>query len=95
MTPSESGSAECLHCGKRFWPRRRGHVFCSRACRHKGERPLRERMEIDPEQVKRLFDPDRDPEERIREDDWFAGPRTPNGEPSMPRRASALGAAGT
>ena len=52
-------------------------------------------MEIDPEQVKRLFDPDRDPEEWIREDNWFAGPRTPNGEPSMPWSASALGAAGT
>ena len=30
-------------------------------------------METDPEQVKRLFDPDRDPNERVREDDWFAG----------------------
>jgi hypothetical protein len=34
-------------------------------------------MEIDPEQVKRLFDPDRDPNERVREDDWFAGPSDP------------------
>jgi hypothetical protein len=34
-------------------------------------------MEIDPEQVKRLFDPSRDPEERVREDDWFAGPSDP------------------
>jgi hypothetical protein len=24
--------------------------------------------------VKRLFDPSRDPQERVREDDWFPGP---------------------
>jgi hypothetical protein len=39
-----------------------------------GQRPLEERGEIDTEAVKRLFDPSRDPEERVREDDWFAGP---------------------
>ncbi len=38
-----------------------------------GQRPLEERGEIDTEAVRRLFDPSRDPEERVREDDWFAG----------------------
>ena len=33
--------------------------------------------QVDYEQVKRLFDPDRDPEERVRGDDWFAGPSDP------------------
>ncbi len=66
-------SAECLYCGQLFRPRRRGHVFCSNFCRYRGERPLEERGEIDTEAVKRLFDPSRDPEERVREDDWFPG----------------------
>ena len=71
---SQTGGTECLHCGRIFQPRRRGHVFCSTFCRHRGQRPVAERGEIDTEAVKRLFDPSRDPEERVREDDWFAGP---------------------
>ena len=75
--PSPTEGAECLHCGRIFQPRRRGHVFCSTFCRHRGQRPPEERGEIDPEQVRRLFDPDRDPNERVRDDDWFAGPSDP------------------
>jgi hypothetical protein len=65
--------AECLHCGQFFQPRRQGHVFCSNVCRYRGERPLGERGEIDVEAVKRLFEPSRDPDERVLEDDWIAG----------------------
>ena len=73
---SEDGKAECLHCGGEFWPRRQGHVVCSSWCRHRGER--RERPgPIDREQVARLFDPSRDPEERVREDDWHPTPDSP------------------
>lgn len=71
--PSQPGGAECLHCGRIFQPRRRGHVFCSTFCRHRGQRPPQERGEIDTEAVRRLFDSSRDPKERVREDDWFAG----------------------
>jgi hypothetical protein len=72
--PSQPEGAECLHCGRIFQPRRRGHVFCSTFCRHRGQRPLEERGEIDTEAVRKLFDPSRDPSERVREDDWFPGP---------------------
>jgi hypothetical protein len=72
--PSQTGGAECLHCGRIFQPRRRGHVFCSTFCRHRGQRPPEERGEIDSEAVKRLFDPDPDANERIRDDDWFPSP---------------------
>jgi hypothetical protein len=70
---SADGRAECLHCGGEFWPRRRGHVFCSSRCRHRGERRER-RGPIEREQVARLFDPFRDPEERVRDDDWHPTP---------------------
>ena len=61
--------AECLHCGGKFSPRRRGHVFCSSWCRHRGAR--RERPgPIEREQVARLFDPSRDPKERVTDDEW-------------------------
>jgi hypothetical protein len=53
-----------------FRPRRRGHVFCSSFCRYRGERPLEDRGPTDPEQVRRLFDPDRDPDQRVDLDDW-------------------------
>ena len=68
--------AGCLHCGKTFRPRRRGHVFCSSFCRHRGERPAKERLAIDVDQVERLFDPSREPDERVREDDWHPSPGT-------------------
>ena len=32
---------------------------------------------MDTEAVRRLFHPSRDPEERVREDDWFPGPSDP------------------
>jgi hypothetical protein len=51
-------------------PRRRGHVFCSNYCRHRGEKRPEERIALDTDQVRRLFDPDRDPEARVRDDDW-------------------------
>jgi hypothetical protein len=62
----------CLHCGKLFKPRRGGHVFCSVRCRHLGERKPHEPLPADPEVIDRLFDPRRDPEEFVRDDDWFA-----------------------
>ena len=58
--------ADCIRCRRRFVQRRRGHVFCSRRCRDRGARTA-----IDVEAVERLFDPDRDPTEQVREDDWF------------------------
>ena len=55
---SADGKAECLHCGGAFWPRRRGHVFCSSWFRHRGER--RETPgPVVREQVARLFDESR------------------------------------
>jgi hypothetical protein len=70
-------TAECLSCGKVFRPRRRGHIFCSKFCRHRGEKPPEERIALDSEQVRRLFDPDRDPEARVRDDDWHPAPDSP------------------
>jgi hypothetical protein len=69
----EDGMAECLHCGSEFRPRRRGHVFCSSFCRHRGERWDRPGP-ADREQIARLFDPSRDPNERVRDDDWHPSP---------------------
>jgi hypothetical protein len=64
-------TAECLHCGREFEPRKYGHVFCSTFCRHHGERQPHEREPIDLEAIERLFDESRDPGEPCREDDWF------------------------
>jgi hypothetical protein len=64
--------ATCLHCGTEFRPRRGGHVFCSVWCRHQGERKPYDPPPVDPEVVDRLFDPGRDPQERVRDDDWFS-----------------------
>jgi hypothetical protein len=62
---------KCLHCGKLFRPRRRGHIFCSSRCKYSGELPPHKRPSPeDHEQVERLFDPARDPKERVRDDDW-------------------------
>jgi hypothetical protein len=72
--PTRSRTVECLHCGKQFEPRKNGHVFCSVACRHKGERKPDERVVVDQAAVDRLFDPARDPDERVRDDEWFLGP---------------------
>jgi hypothetical protein len=75
--PTKKGSRvnaslrNCLHCGRLFPARRRGHVFCSSRCRYSGELPPHKRPSPeDHEQIERLFDPRRDPSERVREDDW-------------------------
>jgi hypothetical protein len=68
--------AACLHCGNPFQPRKAGHVFCSVGCRHGGERRPEERPNVDPELIERLFDPRRDPNELVREDDWHPEPGT-------------------
>jgi hypothetical protein len=62
---------ECLSCGIEFTPRKAGHVFCSRECRHRGERPPDKRAPIDHGAIERLFDEARDPSERCRDDDWY------------------------
>jgi hypothetical protein len=61
--------ASCARCGRAFVRHRRGHLYCSRRCRHRGV--LGRTATIDHEAVERLFDPDRDPAERVREDDWY------------------------
>lgn len=66
-------TAECLSCGVEFEPRKFGHVFCSSFCRHRGERRPGEREPVDHEQIARLFDEGRDPDERVRDDDWYPG----------------------
>jgi hypothetical protein len=53
-------------------------VFCSSFCRHRGERRARPGP-VDQEQLARLFDPSRDPNERVRDDDWHPTPETPEG----------------
>jgi hypothetical protein len=63
--------ASCLHCGSEFHPRRGGHVFCSVWCRHQGERKSGD-PPVDQAQIDRLFDPRRDPQEQVADDDWFA-----------------------
>jgi hypothetical protein len=62
---------ECAHCGKRFRPSKYGHRFCSRVCRHRGEREPHQHAPVDHEAVARLFDRSRDPSERVRPNDWF------------------------
>jgi hypothetical protein len=61
--------ANCLHCGKKFVPRRAGHLYHSRECRY-AARDDPERRPVDRTLVERLFDKGRDPSERVREDDW-------------------------
>jgi hypothetical protein len=65
--------AKCLNCRREFPPRKRGHVFCSPDCRHRGVRRPDAR-ETDWEAVERLFDEGRDPSEKVREDDWHPTP---------------------
>lgn len=66
--------SDCLSCGREFKPRKFGHVFCSVGCRHRGERRPEERQPSDEAAVARLFDESRDPEARVRADDWCPGP---------------------
>jgi hypothetical protein len=65
--------AECLHCGKEFTPRRAGHVYHSPWCRHHGERKPYDPPPVDQDQISRLFNPRRNPTERIADDDWHVG----------------------
>jgi hypothetical protein len=67
-------TAECLHCGREFTPRKYGHIFCSTFCRHRGERQPHERTTLDLEAIERLFDESRDLGERVRADDWHPLP---------------------
>jgi hypothetical protein len=71
--------AECLHCGTQFTPVKYGHRYCSSFCRHRGPRAPMDGEQVDHEQIARLFDPDRDPGERVRNDDWF----TPADRPDL------------
>ncbi len=53
-------------------------MFCSRFCRHRhrgiGNDGRRGRPVVDPEQIDRLFDNARDPQERVRPEDWHPSP---------------------
>jgi hypothetical protein len=66
----------CAWCGQTFVPRRAGHVFCSSPCRHRsGKVPPHERSaRDDPEVLERLVDPKRDPNARVKDDDWHPTP---------------------
>ena len=72
---NDNRTAACVNCGRKFARRRVGHVFCSARCRHQAGRvpPDEQAPAPDPEVVVRLFDPRRDPEERVRDDDWYPG----------------------
>jgi hypothetical protein len=65
--------ARCLRCQREFEPRRAGHVFCTRECRYRGpRRPDDGVVAPTDEQLASLFDPDRDPGERVTAEDWDA-----------------------
>ena len=65
----------CLACGGEFRPRKRGHVFCSSLCRHRGPRRP-EQPTVDHDAIARLFDEGRDPDARVRDNDWYPQPPT-------------------
>jgi hypothetical protein len=71
--------AECARCGGEFVQRRSDHRFCSRECRHLGERRVGE-PDVDRGAVDRLFAEDRDPSEPVRLDDWYPGAGTEDGD---------------
>ena len=67
--------AFCAQCERPFRPTRKGHLYCSTACRHLGPRqPFQAPADL--EAVARLFDESRDPGAHVRPDDWF-----PAGDP--------------
>jgi hypothetical protein len=70
--PRAPETARCLRCQRVFEVRRPGHVYCSRTCRYAAD--FADFRPGDPIVVERLFDEDRDPNERVREDDWHPGP---------------------
>ena len=59
----------CRCCGKLFTPSQDGHAFCRHKCRWTGAKPPEEWEEWDA--VERLWDELRDPDERVRPDDWL------------------------
>ena len=69
--------ARCAHCDEEFIQRRSDHRFCSPWCRHKGERRPYDPPPVDQAAVDRLFDPQRDPDETVRADDWCPANWTP------------------
>ena len=75
--------AECAHCGIEFIQRRTDHRFCCPEHRKLGERKPYDPPPADPEQVRRLFDEDRDPDERVRDDDWHGNRDDENGQAWM------------
>jgi hypothetical protein len=82
MPPEVIGArfANCLRCGVAFEPTRVGHLYCTPACRHQGPRSPYSREPVDHEQIARLFDEDRDPDELVRPDDWHPCRNLENGE---------------
>jgi hypothetical protein len=70
--------AKCLRCGRDFERRHSRHIYCSRDCRY-GKDPAERLRAPTPEQLKRLFDPTRDPESKVRLDDWHPLIELPNG----------------
>ena len=65
--------SRCARCGVEFKPSRRGHVYCSPACRHLGPRNPGAQPP-DPATVAWLFDEARDPDSRVLPDDWHGAP---------------------
>ena len=76
-------TAECLHCGIAFEPTRAGHLYCTPWCRHHGPRSPQDRRPVNHDQIARLFDEDRDPDERVRDDDWHGNRDDENGQAWM------------
>ena len=72
-------TTECLHCGIAFEPTRAGHLYCTPWCRHQGPRSPEDRRPVDHDQIARLFDESRDPDEPVRDDDWHANRDDENG----------------
>jgi hypothetical protein len=62
--------AECARCGVEFVQRRSDHRFCCPEHRKLGERKPGAPPPVDHEQIARLFDESRDPDELVAVDDW-------------------------
>jgi hypothetical protein len=77
--PAGHTHVDCAHCGKPFVPHRRGHVFCSVACRHWGPRLPGDPEPADHDQVLRLFDESRDPAELVLDTEWHPNRNDENG----------------
>jgi hypothetical protein len=71
-------TANCLSCGREFRAAQARSRLCSSFCRHRhrgeGNHGRPRRPAVDPEQIERLFDSARDPQERVRPDDWHPSP---------------------